>query len=153
MARMSDLPDYEQAFLMKMPMPTFDSHPWIEGPPLSERRIALVTTAGLHNRDDRPFSVGIPDYRIIPNDVKADDLVMSHISVNFDRSGFQQDMNVAAPVDRLQEMRADGEIGSLGTYHYSFMGAADPAALEPHVRRLAGILKADNVDSVVLTGV
>ena len=153
MARMSDLPDYEQAFLMKMPMPTFDSQPWVEGPSLRERRVALVTTAGLHKLNDRPFSVGIPDYRLIPNDVKADELVMSHISVNFDRSGFQQDMNVAAPVDRLREMEADGEIGSLGTYHYSFMGAADPAALEPHVRALAGVLKADNVDSVVLTGV
>ena len=48
---------------------------------------------------------------------------MSHISVNFDRSGFQQDLNVVFPVERLREMAADGEIGSVAD---SFMGATDP---------------------------
>ncbi len=153
MARMSDLPDYEQKLLLNMPMPTFDTQPWVEGPALSERRVALVTTAGLHTRDDRPFSVGVAEYRVIPSDVNADDLVMSHISVNYDRSGFQQDLNVAAPVDRLRELEEQGSIGSVASYHYSFMGAADPAAMEPNVRSLAGILKADGVDSVLLTGV
>ena len=36
---------------------------------------------------------------------------MSHISVNFDRSAFQQDPNVWFPLDRLREMVADGELG------------------------------------------
>ena len=153
MARMEDLPDYERDFLLKMEMPSFAARPWVTGPSLKERRIAAVTTAGLHRRDDRPFSVGVPDYRVIPNDVKADELVMSHISVNFDRSGFQQDLNIAFPIDRLRELAENGEIGSLGTYHYSFMGAAPPNAIEPNARRLAGILKADGVDSVLLTGV
>ena len=115
--------------------------------------MALVTTAGLHRRDDRPFSVGVPEYRLIPGDVKADELVMSHISVNFDRSGYQQDLNIAFPIDRMRELEDEGEIGSLGTYHYSFMGAAAPEAIEPNARRLAGILKGDGVDSVLLTGV
>lgn len=153
MARMEDLPDYEREFLLKMPMPSYDTQPWVEGPPLKDRRMAVVTTAGLHRRDDRPFSVGVPEYRVIPHDVEANDLVMSHISVNFDRSGYQQDLNVAFPIDRMRELESRGEIGSLGTYHYSFMGAADPAGLEPNARRLAGILKSDGVDSILLTGV
>ena len=115
--------------------------------------MAMVTTAGLHRRDDRPFSVGVPEYRLIPGDVQADELVMSHISVNFDRSGYQQDLNIAFPVDRMRELAEQGEIGSLATHHYSFMGAADPMAMQPNARRLAGILKADGVDSVLLTGV
>ena len=153
MARMEDLPDYERDFLLNMEVPSFAARPWVTGTSLEERRIAAVTTAGLHRRDDRPFSVGVPDYRVIPNDVKADELVMSHISVNFDRSGFQQDLNIAFPIDRLRELAENGEIGSLGTYHYSFMGAAPPNDIEPNARRLAGILKADGVDSVLLTGV
>ena len=153
MARIEDLPDYEQEFLLKFPTPTYETRPWVTGPPLKERRIAAVTTAGLHTRDDRAFSVGVAEYRIIPSDAKANDLVMSHISVNFDRSGYQEDLNIALPIDRLQELANRGKIGSVASYHYSFMGAADPADLEPNTRRLAGILKSDGVDSVLLTGV
>ncbi len=153
MARIEDLPDYEQEFLLKFPTPTYETRPWVTGPPLKKRRIAAVTTAGLHLRDDRPFSVGVPEYRVIPNDVKADDLVMSHISVNFDRSGYQEDLNIAFPIDRLRELDNDETIGSLASYHYSFMGAADPSHLEPNIRRLAKVLKSDDVDSVLLTGV
>ena len=50
---------------------------------------------------------------------------MSHISVNVDRSGFQQDFNVDFPVERLKEMAVDGEIGSVADFGYSFMGATD----------------------------
>ena len=52
---------------------------------------------------------------------------MSHISVNYDRSGFQEDINVVFPIDRLRELEADGTIGSISDFHYSFMGASrDP---------------------------
>jgi hypothetical protein len=34
--------------------------------------------------------------------------------------------------------------------HYSFMGATDPLQMESHARQLAGQLKADEVDAVVL---
>jgi len=44
------------------------------------------------------------DYRVIPGDIAARDLVMTHISTNFDRTGFQQDWNVVFPLDRLKEL-------------------------------------------------
>ena len=153
MAKLEDMPENEQRALLNMSMPTYKTRPWVTGPALKDRRIAAVTTAGLHQRDDKPFSVGTSEYRIIPNNVKARELVMSHISVNFDRSGYQQDLNIAFPIDRLHELAAKGKIGSLGSYHYSFMGATDPSELEPNARRLASILKSDGVDSVLLTGV
>ena len=53
---------------------------------------------------------------------------MSHISTNFDRTGFQQDINVVFPVDRLRELAARGTIGSVADFHYSFMGATAPEA-------------------------
>jgi D-proline reductase (dithiol) PrdB len=78
---------------------------------------------------------------------------MSHISINFDRTGFQEDWNVAFPLDRLNELAADGVIGSVARTHYAFMGATDPVEMEPHARELAGRLKADRVDAVILSPV
>ena len=75
---------------------------------------------------------------------------MSHISVNFDRSGFQQDWNVVFPIDRLRELAEDGVIGSVAGFHYSFMGADDPLKWEQQGRFLAGLLKKDRVDAVLL---
>lgn len=62
---------------------------------------------------------------MIPSDRQAEDLVMRHISTNFNRTGFQQDWNVAFPLDRLRELAQSNVIGSLADYHYSFMGAAN----------------------------
>jgi hypothetical protein len=52
------------------------------------------------------------DYRAIPGAVEARDLVMPHISTNFDRTGFQQDWNVVFPLDRLRELAGEGIGGS-----------------------------------------
>ena len=81
------------------------------------------------------------------------DLLNSHVSINFDRTGFQEDWNVVFPIDRLNELAADGTIGSVADTHYSFMGAAEPDLIEPHARELAGHLKRDNVDAVLLAPV
>jgi D-proline reductase (dithiol) PrdB len=75
---------------------------------------------------------------------------MSHISTNFDRTGFQQDWNVVFPLDRLRELVASGKVGSLAQFHYSFMGATDPVALEPRARELAHIMKTEGVDAALL---
>ena len=112
-----------------------------------------MTTAGLHRRDDRPFEMGSADYRIIPGETPAGDLVMSHISVNYDRSGFQEDLNVVFPIDRLRELEADGTIGSVSEFQYSFMGASQGHTLEGKARELAALMKKDGVDAVLLTPV
>jgi D-proline reductase (dithiol) PrdB len=78
---------------------------------------------------------------------------MSHVSTNFDRTGFQQDLNVIFPLDRLREMTERGEIGSVANFHYSFMGATEPEKMEQTVRKLASILKKDEVNSVLLVPV
>lgn len=97
--------------------------PWITPKPLRDCTVAIVSTAGLHRRTDRPFNVGAIDYRLIPGDADFGDLVVSHISTNFDRSAYQEDPNIWFPLDRLREMAADGEIGGVSGWHYSFMGA------------------------------
>ena len=155
MARLTDMPEWErQHHLDKIrELPDFGPTPFVAGLPLRQRRVAIVTTSGLHARSDRPFQVGSADYRVIPGDTPAGDLVMSHVSVNYDRSGFQEDVNVVFPLERLRELEAEGVVGSVSRFHYSFMGAAPIRALEPKARELAALLKKDRVDAVLLTPV
>lgn len=153
MARLDRMPEPMRSHLATLPCPTFEIHPWASGPPLRQRRVAIVSTAGLHRRGDRPFEGMAGDYRVIPAECTARDLVMTHISTNFDRTGFQQDWNVVFPLDRLRELASDGSIGSVADYHYSFMGATEPAEMENAARKLAGLLKGDRVDAALLVPV
>jgi D-proline reductase (dithiol) PrdB len=150
MTRLTDLPPAQAQRLAELECPDFNTRPWVAGPPLSERRVAIVSSAGLVVRGEMPFRGRDPDYRAIPAATAAADLLISHISVNFDRTGFQEDWNVVFPLDRLHDMAAAGQIGSIAATHYSFMGATDPVDMELHARALAGRLKADRVDSAIL---
>jgi len=155
MVRLADLPEWERDHLLDLARkaPTFSTRPFVHGPALRHRRVALISTAGLHRRDDRPFASGrgATEYRVIPAGTPANDLVMSHISVNFDRTGFRSDLNVVMPVDRLPELARDGVIGSVADFHYSFMGAPfPPTQFEASARQLAGLLKRDGVDTAIL---
>jgi D-proline reductase (dithiol) PrdB len=147
------MPEVEANHLRRIECPTYDDTAPLGGKPLGERRVAIISTAGLHKRGDRPFRPGDGSYRVIPADTAANELVMSHISVNFDRTGFQQDLNVVLPIDRLRELVAEGTVGSMASVHYAFMGAFPAAAAEPHAQHLAGLLKADKVDAVLLVPV
>lgn len=153
MARLDRMPEPMRSHLAKLPCPTFEGRPWAKGGPLASKRVALISTAGLHRRNDRPFEGMSGDYRVIPADAKAGDLVMTHVSTNFDRTGFQRDWNVVLPMDRLRELAKEGEIGSMADYHYSFMGATDPMEMEAAARNLAGLLKGDRVDGALLVPV
>jgi len=154
MARLETFDEALQALYRKLDCPVFDTHPWTEGPALAQRRVAIVSTAGLHHSHDRPFTVGGPaDYRIIPGDTGARDLLMSHVSTNFDRIGFQQDWNIVFPLERLRELAAAGIIGSVADFHYSFMGAIDPTLMESAARRVASLLIKDRVNAVLLVPV
>ena len=73
--------------------------------------------------------------------------------MNFDRSGFQQDLNCVLPRDRLSELASEGLIGSVAENHYAFMGAAAPEKLEPSAAKLAVELHAAGVDTVLLAPV
>ncbi len=121
----------------------------IPGPPLAQRRVALISTAGLMHRGETPFGLGSADYRVIDRHDQAP-LVMGHISTNFDRSGFAADANVVFPLDRLEEMAMAGEIGSVARYHYSFMGATEPEQMRPAAERLAVTLVGEEVDLALL---
>jgi D-proline reductase (dithiol) PrdB len=150
MTRLTDLPPAQAKRLAELECPDFATRPWVTGPALSQRRVAIVASAGLVVRGEDPFRGRDADYRVIPSTTPPEELLISHISINFDRTGFQEDWNVVFPLDRLGELAEGGEIGSVAQTHYSFMGATDPVQMEPHVRELAGRLKQDAVDAVIL---
>ena len=155
MVRLSDLPENERAHLLGKNLAPLGPTPWVRNASaLAAKRFALITTAGLHFRDDPAFGFADASFRAIPNEAEAGDLVMSHSSVNFDRGGFQEDVNVVFPIDRFKTLASRGTIGSLASIHYSFMGAGlSPEAYEESAAAVAEALKADRVDAVFLTPV
>lgn len=154
MVRLSDLEPADAQHLLSKDCPQFDTEPFVPGPALGDRRVAIVTTAGLHLRDHATFDLRDTGYRVLPGEASADQLLMSHTSVNFDRSGFQQDVNTVYPIDRLRELVAAGEIGSVASYHYSLMGAGwEPHEIEGTSAQIAGLLKQDGVNAALLVPV
>lgn len=154
MVRLSALSDGEREHIMAKPLPSYAERPFSSGPPLAMRRVAIVTTAGLHRRDDQAFSLVDLSYRVIAEQTDLATLTMSHSSVHFDRTGFHEDVNVVLPLDRLRELEADGSIGSVAAFHYSLMGAGwEPEQIESTVGDLVELLRADDVEAVCLVPV
>ena len=91
MVHLHEMPEQLRDALINQSLPDYGGAPWVNPKPLNECRVALISTAGLHRREDPSFTLGAGDYRIIPDDYDMNDLVMGHLSTNFDRSGFYQD--------------------------------------------------------------
>ena len=127
--------------------------------PLSESKIALVTTAGFMREDDERFSnlikLGDPSFRQIPNDIDVQTLIEDHDSDSFSHEGLEADKNLAFPLDRFRELEKEGKIGSLNDRHISFMGSIISAGklIKKTAPQVAKMLKEDGVDAVFLTPV
>ena len=134
-------------FIAGQPVPEFTETAFSRPPALKDARVAIVTTAALQREGESPWlpdgekivlemsqiklgpdmpgetheiPMEDPHFERLPHEAR--DLKLGHISPNFDRSGFAADMNVAYPVDRLQELADRGVIGSVAKYHYTFLG-------------------------------
>ena len=156
MPKLDRLSELQRKSSLAHPCLLNDSAPFTRpGKPLSQSRLALVTTAGIHLRDDAPFTGGDQSFRVIPADSRASDIVQTHASIGFDRTAFQRDINVVFPVDRVREFVDRGEIGSLGPTYFSFMGAQRPPydrLVQDTGPEVARRLRADGVEVVLLTG-
>jgi D-proline reductase (dithiol) PrdB len=137
------------------PVPEFESPVFNRlRKPLSECRVAIVTTAALHTADQPKFLGGDQSFRELPP--SGDGLVLGHISPNFDRSGFISDPNVVFPIDRLKQMAAEGTIDSVASTHIAFLGAQDDTMTSIRLDSgpaAARVLLSDGVDVVLLTPV
>ena len=149
MVRWADIPESLQNNMRTRTAP-FKKTPWVEAPKLPDSRVAIITTAAIHRHDDRPFTGHEGDYRVIPGDVDYRDLAMTHSSVNFDRSAYQQDVNVCFPLEHMRALVDSGEIGSVGEWHYSFMGSTVPFRMEAAAKEVSQLLLGDDINLVLL---
>ena len=154
MPRLDRLPEANRANLVNLPVAVNDGGPYTAlTRPLAACRLAIVTTAGLHRRGDRPFAPGEQGYRVIPADLPTVELIQSHTSLGFDRVPIMRDVNISFPIDRLRELVARGALGGLAPNHYSFMGAQrDLARIQtetgPEVGRR---LREEGVEAALIT--
>lgn len=133
-------------------VPTFSGTAFTEPPNLPEARVAIVTTGGLQRPGERGWERGDQSFTVLERTER--DLQVGHVSSNFDRAGAAADLNVVYPIDRLEELSAEGVIGQVAARHLAFMGAqhdtlstirldTGPAA--------AKLLREDGTDVVLLT--
>lgn len=151
MVLIPEMPAVGRGFISRLGPYEVSDPAWTSPKPSNERRIAIVSTAAVSKRGEKPFSWLARDYRSIGNNDK--DLVMTHVAAEYDRTAWQQDLNTIIPIDRLQEMASDGEIGAVADNHYAFMGAADPRDMEKYAIEVAGKMRQDAVDTVFLVPV
>jgi D-proline reductase (dithiol) PrdB len=144
---------------MEQPRPI----PWTPlSKPLSECTVAMLSSAGIALKDDKPFDQegerqnpwwGDPTYRILPKTASQDEVRLYHLHI--DPSYAMQDLNCLFPTQRLQEMEASGRIGQVSPRHYSIMGyILNPERLLSETApALIQHLKEDQADVVVLVPV
>jgi D-proline reductase (dithiol) PrdB len=123
--------------------------------PLAECRLTLVSSCGVHLKADRPLDVCHPlgDFRFlrVPSESKHKDLIIHQLKYPHDDADL--DINVIFPIERLQELRDEGELGGLTPNFFSFIGYnMDPQRFEQTVA--AGIAEAvvrqERADCVLL---
>lgn len=122
--------------------------------PVPRSRVAVVTTCGALLSDQPPFNlksrIGDSSYREIPSMANLKELLLSHVGYNTVKAS--ADKNCVFPLDRLREFEASGEIGSLASRHFSFMGYVAEAGplLNETAPEVAAKLRTDGVDLVLL---
>src|SRR4051812_3602068 len=126
------------------------------GKPLRECTVALVSTAGVARRDDRPFDSegerrnpwwGDPTYRAIPLGTTEREIKIHHLHID-PRFG-EADLDVVLPMRRLTELASEGFVGRPAYTHYSVMGyILEPKELvEKTAPAIAERMRAEGVDA------
>lgn len=122
--------------------------------PLSEARVAFVTTAGAHLASQEPFDIeakaGDPSYRAFPSATSLSELQLTH--TGYDTRRAAQDKNVVLPLDHLREAERAGRIGELAPTIYSCMGyvAETDPLIDETAPAIAARLRDERVDLVLL---
>ena len=131
--------------------------------PLSECRLALLTTAGVSMRGDAPFDMdgerarptwGDPSWRRLRADATSETVEVNHLHI--DTRYIERDLNVALPLDRVRALVDEGVVGSLADTHYSTMGyqGNDTSVLENEsAPAIAESMKSEEVDLALLAPV
>jgi D-proline reductase (dithiol) PrdB len=119
---------------------------------LHEATFALVSTAGVHLREQPSYDpAGDNSWRIIPGDVRVQDLMVTH--EHYNHSHADQDINCVFPIDRLRELAAQGVIGGVSDLHLGFMGYSQKLRdlYERAAPEMARLVERSRADAVLLT--
>lgn len=160
MGDFTEFPIKHRLFLRGYPWRRIAPVPWsAPRAPISECRLALVSSAGFTVAGQEPFDPeqrgGDVSYREIPDDTPVASLIDSHRSELFDHTAMRRDPNLALPIDRVRELAERRQIGSVNRRHLSFMGSitAPGRLLKRTAPAAAEILAADGVDIALLVPV
>ena len=159
------LPRLIATFYQMTDVPAQRPIPWTPlTKPLKNCKFGLVTSAGLYHKGrEESFNTarekaeptwGDPTYRTIPANIQQEALGVSHLHLN--TNDIEKDVNIVLPINRFQELAAQGKIGGLAEHNFSFMGyqgfPPDTTAWqETYGPEVAARFKAENVDCVLLT--
>ena len=144
----------------------FQNYPWIttEGDPFSrlekpaaEARFALVTTGGYSiEGEQEPFS-GLPDFSETPPDFREIGFDSDRSKFRIDHLGYdhrfaKEDFNANLPLDRLKEMVAEGELGSVSNETVVLMGLAPNVVplINQTIPRIVEEFRSDSVEAALL---
>ncbi len=115
---------------------------------LSEARLTFISSAGVQPKKTMPFDVVHPvgdySFRRVASSSAVSDLEIHQIK--YPTNGAARDLNVIFPIERLQELAAEGVIGGLTPNFFSFIGyQMDPSTFEQ-------TLAAEIADAIVVDG-
>jgi D-proline reductase (dithiol) PrdB len=122
--------------------------------PLSESRLCFVSTAGVQPKGSLPFDTVHPlgdlSFRAVPSRSLVPELEIHQIK--YITAGANRDLNVIFPIERLQELAAEGVIGGLTDHFFSFVGYnMDPVRVERELaEQIATAVAAEHADIVLL---
>ncbi len=122
--------------------------------PLSATRLTFVSSAGVQPKGTLPFDVVHPvgdySFRRVPSASEPADLEIHQLK--YPTADAHRDLNVIFPIERLQELAADGVIGGLTPNLFSFIGYnMDPERLEQSLAEdIADAVMADGAQAALL---
>jgi len=142
MVRLADLHQAGRDSALALECPSFEDQPFNPPASAAQRKLALVSTAGLIRRGDAPFRRNDAGYRVFDASVSNDDIQISHLSINFDRTAPVNNIETIFPRELCQQLASEGHIGSMASQHYSVMGATDPLKMEASAAEIIASMKA-----------
>ena len=144
---------WEEILTDRLELPlAFDTTPWAPfTKSLSDARIAVLTTGGIHTCDQDPFNVdGDWSYREIHLDTPLEDFRVAH--THYDTNGVAEDVDSVFAIHRLKELADEGIVGEAHSPTFSFMGYIYDVAglIEVTAPEVAQRLKDEQVDGAVI---
>jgi glycine reductase len=146
-----------RSYRTELPMPVFEmvppAHPVGD---LSQARIALVTEGGIVPRGNPGWLESARATKYLKYDITGlDDLTGAEFQAvhgGYSNVFANEDPDRVLPVDALRECLKAGEIGSMADYFFTTTGNGTTLDNSRRFgREIAGALKEDGVDAVILT--